>query len=109
MRSEAIWIILCFLLILSLSCWLWNRSAPEAFITTIPITTIPVSNSDTTAKTTVLNGYWREILQWLGENPTKAVPFIADIKEKFFSEDCGIRQPRIDFEGLSASYRPVFS
>lgn len=107
MRSEAIWIILGFLIILSFSQWLWINRV-DGFIT-IPITSIPKSNSDAIAKTTVLNGYWREILQWLSENPTKAIPFIADIKNKFFSDDCAIRQPRINFESLADNYRPVFS
>ena len=114
MRSEAIWLLLIFLLVFLAAFSLKRHEegfapAPAPAPAPVPMTAIPKSSSDAKARATTLNGYWREILQWLSENPTSAIPFIADIKEKFFADDCGIKQPRIDFANLAASYRPVFS
>jgi hypothetical protein len=46
----------------------------------------------------------------LKQNPDRAATFIADVREKFFNVDsCPIKVPRIDFEHLDDSYRPVFT
>lgn len=56
-----------------------------------------------------LNGSWRAILQYLSDNPDKSGLFVADIKEKFFQNDCEFKQPRIDYAKLPDTYRPVFT
>lgn len=52
---------------------------------------------------------WRAILEYVQKNPTKAAPFLADMKSKFFDTSCGIKQPRIDFAHLADSYQPIFT
>lgn len=81
----------------------------ESFIATIPSMTIPSSPKGQSSQLDTLNGNWRSILQYLSQNPQKSQTFIADMKEKFFADDCAIKQPRIDFAHLADSYRPVFT
>lgn len=79
----------------------------EGFVT-IPTMTIPAGNQQSAALDT-LNGNWRSILDYLSKNPEKALPFITDVKDKFFSDTCSLKQPRIDFQNLANTYRPVFT
>ena len=48
-----------------------------------------------------LNGCWRKILGYM--------PIINFMKTQFFNSQCGIRQPRIEFEKLSDQYQPIFT
>jgi hypothetical protein len=84
-------------------------SSRESFVN-IPIPTIPNGTTgNDTSKLNTLNANWRMILQYLSENPEKAGPFVADVREKFFNVDaCPIKSPRIDFKMLPDLYRPVF-
>ena len=54
------------------------------------------------------NVNYRSVLQFVQNNPEKSFKFIDDLKAKFFDESCKIKQPRIDFSQLAATYQPVF-
>lgn len=56
-----------------------------------------------------LNGCWRKILGYMQTNPEKSMPIINFMKTQFFNSQCGIRQPRIEFEKLSDQYQPIFT
>lgn len=80
----------------------------ESFVT-IPSMTIPLAPKGKSSQLDTLNGNWRAILDYVSANPEKAQVFIADVKEKFFGDDCQLKQPRIDFQNLANTYRPVFT
>lgn len=85
----------------------WLRDI-DGFDAPVPIPTISASTTSGSAES--LNANWRMILTYLKENPDRAATFIADVREKFFNVDsCPIKIPRIDFEHLDDSYRPVFT
>jgi hypothetical protein len=54
------------------------------------------------------NVNYRSLLQFVEANPDRSFKFIADLKTKFFDDSCKIKQPRIDFANLAATYQPVF-
>lgn len=91
----------------------------EAFLAGIPQMVDPTKRPATTASadpTSVetpaaiqADADWRSILNFVQEHPEKAPAFLADMKAKFFSDDCTLKQPRIDFANLASSYQPIFS
>jgi hypothetical protein len=87
-----------------------NRSMShvDGFDSQVPIPTILPSTVSDSAE--ALNANWRNMLIYLSQHPEKAGTFIADIREKFFNVDaCPIKSPKIDFEKLPDTYRPVFT
>jgi hypothetical protein len=67
------------------------------------------SDVSSAAKLDMMNMNWRIMLKYMSDNPEKAMPFITDVKSKFFSDTCELKQPKIDYANLMDSYRPVFT
>ena len=94
-----------------------GSSATESFMPAIPQMVDPTkrpavvadpTNTETPAGIQA-DADWRSILTFVQEHPEKAPAFLADMKAKFFSNDCALKQPRIDFANLASSYQPIFS
>ena len=49
---------------------------------------------------TAANNNYASILMYLQKNPSKSAKFITDVKDKFFSDSCTVKND-IDFAGLA--------
>lgn len=104
---------------LVLRIYVWNTN-DEGFLNVPRVGEVAVPGSATTSDASgssatdtpegvQADANWRAILEYVQKNPTKAAPFLADMKAKFFDTSCGIKQPRIDFAHLADSYQPIFT
>lgn len=59
-----------------------------------------VSDSPTTEEIESANTNYAGLLLFLKKYPTRAIPFIKDVKDKLYGDSCTVR-PDIDFENLA--------
>jgi hypothetical protein len=102
------------LIALLLLCIILNRRyVLELFTPIVPdlsgMTPLTKTSTPLIGEVPELNGCWRKILGYMQTNPEKSMPIINFMKTQFFNSQCGIRQPRIEFEKLSDQYQPIFT
>jgi hypothetical protein len=93
------WIIfLNIILLLGLMVQLYNKSH-ESYIN-YPQQVNPLAPVKADPNVSAANNNYASILMFLQKNPTKSVKFIEDIKHKFFTDSCNVKD-NIDFNNLA--------
>lgn len=76
---------------------LTNQS--ESFVN-YPQQVDPAAKPNSDPEATTANNNYASILLFLQKNPAKSVKFIADIKQKFFNDNCTVKDD-IDFNNIA--------
>lgn len=79
-----------------------------AFITNTPSPAIQQFASSVIVTTDQANSAYKDILQFLAQNPDKSAGFLKDLRAKFFADSCNFKD-RIDFKGLAQAQNLVFN
>jgi hypothetical protein len=79
-----------------------------AFVTNTPSPAIQQFSDSVIITSDQANSAYKDILQFLAQNPTKSTPFLEDLRAKFFENDCKYKQT-INFKGLAQSQNMVFN
>jgi hypothetical protein len=79
-----------------------------AFITNTPSPAVQQFANSVIVTTDQANSAYKDILQFLAQNPDKSAGFIKDLRAKFFADSCDFKD-RIDFKGLAQAQNLVFN
>jgi len=79
-----------------------------AFITNTPSPAIQQFSESLIVTSDQANSAYKDILQFLAQNPTKSTQFLEDLRTKFFEKECKYQQ-NINFKGLAQSQNMVFN
>lgn len=93
------WIIILNLILLIILFIVIITKPSESFIN-YPQQVNPVADIKSNPDASVANNNYASILMFLQKNPAKSVKFIADIKQKFFNDDCTVKD-NIDFKTIA--------
>jgi hypothetical protein len=93
------WIIILNIVLLLILFMKVSLNYRESFIN-YPQQINPMAAPTTNSEAVTANNNYASILLFLQKNPSGAGKFIADIKQKFFSDSCTVRD-NIDFQSIA--------
>jgi hypothetical protein len=93
------WIIVLNLLLLMVLIAGIYKNGHELFVN-YPQQVNPMAKIQTNAAADTANNNYASILMFLQKNPATSAKFIEDIKQKFFSDSCTVRD-NIDFANIA--------
>ena len=97
--GPAAWIIFLNILLLLVLFMKVSLNHRESFVN-YPQQIDPMAKTTTNSDAVTANNNYASILLFLQKNPSGAGKFIADIKRKFFSDSCAVRD-NIDFPNIA--------
>jgi len=97
--GKSSWILILNIILLGILLTVLMSTTRDSFIN-YPQQVNPDATVKSNPEANTANNNYASILMFLQSNPSKSVKFIADIKQKFFTDSCNVKD-NIDFNNLA--------
>ena len=97
--GPSVWIIFLNIILLLILFMKLSTNQRDSFVN-YPQQVNPTAKISSSADTTTANNNYASILLFLQNNPSKSGKFIADVKNKFFTDSCTVKD-NIDFPNIA--------
>lgn len=97
--GKSYWIIILNIILLAILSIALTSNRRDSFVN-YPQQVNPTASVKSNPEANTANNNYASILMFLQKNPAKSVKFISDIKQKFFTDACTVKN-NIDFNNLA--------